>query len=136
VQKFLEAKKMYTKQKLVFEELDKSIPHHITCNWREVPLEPVKKGTKWTSPFENADMEGPLLSLIEYRHVHILPCLSGGKFQEVVHRERQTEVEGAAQPSRRIGATRWLANVIEMEHAMYVQFYPVVTRPWFYPIEF
>jgi hypothetical protein len=48
-------------------------------------------------------------------------------FQEVIHRERQGEVEGAPEASKRTGATRWLSNAIEMENTMYAT--PFQTNP-------
>ena len=39
-------------------------------------------------------------------------------FQEVLHCERQNEVEGSPEPAKRAGAAKWLSNAIELESAM------------------
>jgi hypothetical protein len=56
--KFQEAEKMYKKQKIVFEELDRSIPKVKTDIWREVPIKAAKVDQKWTIPFESAQTGG------------------------------------------------------------------------------
>jgi hypothetical protein len=51
---------MYKKQKVVFEELDHSIPVVHTDLWREVPIKADKVGQKWTIPFESTQTGGKL----------------------------------------------------------------------------
>ena len=52
---------MYKKQKVVFDELDESIPKVKTNVWRQVSIEPVCTGKKWSSPFEGENDRGMLL---------------------------------------------------------------------------
>jgi hypothetical protein len=109
---------MYKRQKIVFDELDNSIPKLKTDLWREVPLKATKVGNKWTIPFESTQTGGKLLLRLGGAFDRMMRTFTDDTFQGVVHRERMDEVDAAAEPAKRSGATRWLSGAIEMESSM------------------
>ncbi|CAE6509660.1 unnamed protein product [Rhizoctonia solani] len=96
---FKSTKKMYIKQKVVFEELHAVIPVDIRTTWEGTSTEPTKVNGKWTSPFEFTEAQAQ-------------------KIQQVLHEERQKESAAAPEPSCRTGATKWLLNAIEIENQL------------------
>ncbi|CUA69229.1 Elongator complex protein 1 [Rhizoctonia solani] len=97
--RFVEASKMYKKQKKEHDSLTQNLPPEKIAQWEEEPIEPVEATPgKWISPMMD-------------------PVLKGG-FHEAVSEERKKEASTTHLPGRRPGATRWLSEGIELEHSI------------------